>query len=115
MLPAIGFNLDLHWCGNKVKLVSFDSAHEIKCPCSKKMPLGCCKDVHVSVKLTDNHKTASQLNIPNNIFVTQLSAVVSLPGLIPSSQFEVFVFTKYHDPPFKSELPVYLTNNIFRI
>ena len=116
MVPAIGFSMDLHWCGNKVKLVSVDSAHKKKCPCNKKMPPGCCKDVHVSVKLIENQKAPSHLTIPNKSFVKQVSAVGSLSVSTSSSQqVEVFDFANYHAPPFKSKLPVYLAISVFRI
>ena len=114
MLPAVGFSVDVHWCGKKVKLIAFDSPHEKKCPCSKKMPAGCCKDIHVSAKLTDNQKAASQLTAPNNCS-KQLNSVVSLLVSKPVSHVIVFDFTRYHAPPFKNKLPVYLANHIFRI
>ena len=115
ILPAIGFSIGIHRCGNKVKVITIDSPHEKKCPCSKKMPSGCCKDVHLSLKLTDNHKTATQLAVPNNNFVKQLSVIASFETLNPISQVTLFDFTYYYAPPFKSKQPVYLANSIFRI
>jgi hypothetical protein len=115
MLPAIGFSMDLHWCGKNVRLVAFDSAHEKKCPCSKKMSSSCCKDVHVSIKLSDNQKNVSCIVSPGNNFVKYFSSVICLFVSLPASQFEAFDFANYHAPPFKSKQPVYLTNSIFRV
>ena len=115
LIPVIGFSVDLHKCGKKIRVVSINASHETKCPCGSEMPFGCCKDFHVSVKLTDNQKTTSQLYIPKNNFVKQLSTIYSFSVLVPPSQVIVFDFVNYHAPPFKSKQPVYLTNSIFRI
>jgi hypothetical protein len=115
ILPAVGFSMDVHWCGKKLKVVAFDSPHEKKCPCNKEMPSGCCKDSHVSVKLSDNQKTTTQLNAPHNSFVKKINPLVSFSVPTLESHAVAFDFTKYHAPPFKSKLPVYLVNSIIRI
>jgi hypothetical protein len=115
ILPAIGFSVDIHWCGKNIKLVAFDSPHEKKCPCKKDMPSGCCKDDHVSVKLSDSQKTPTQLTIPPNNFIKYYSPIVSPPVPTLESHAVDFDFTKYHAPPFESKLPVYLANNIIRV
>jgi hypothetical protein len=115
ILPAIGFSMDLHWCGKSVKLVTFDSAHEKKCPCSKKMSSSCCKDVHVSIKLSDNQKNASRVIAPSNDFVKHFNFAICLFVSLPASQVEAFDFADYHAPPFKSKQPVYLANSVFLI
>ena len=115
LLPAIGFSLDLHKCGKKIRVVSINAAHENKCPCGSKMPLNCCKDVHISLKLSENQKNSSQIIIPGNIFFKHISYFVSFLVFDFSSPLFVFDFTNYHAPPFKSKQPVYLTNNVFII
>ena len=107
--------MNLHWCGKKVRIVAFDSSHEKRCLCSKKMPAGCCKDVHVKVKLTENHKTASQIVIPVTDFVRYFDSFFSVAVPKWAPQIVVFDFTNYHAPPFKSKQPVYLANSVFRI
>lgn len=115
LIPAIGLSIDAHWCGKKVKIVSIDSSHEKKCPCSKKMSNGCCSDVHVSLKLTDSQKIATQVNFPSNSFVKLIAATLPcLISLSPRNNF-VFNFSTYHAPPFKSKEPVFLLNSVIRI
>ena len=115
ILPAVGFSMDIHWCGKKLKLVAFDSPHEKKCPCKKEMPSGCCKDAHVSVKLADNQKIPTQLTISNKSFIKIFKAFISFSVPTLKSHALAFDFTRYHAPPYKSKLPVYLANSIFRI
>lgn len=115
LIPSIGFSIDVHWCGKKLKIVSFDAAHEKNCPCSKKRAKGCCKDVHVSLKLTDSQKTSTEVTSPSNGFVKHLTATIPcLISLSPRHNF-VFNFSRYHAPPFKSKEPVYLLNSVIRI
>lgn len=115
LLPAIGFSLDFHKCGKKIRVVSINAAHENKCPCGSKMPFNCCKDVHISLKLSENQKNSSQIIIPGNIFFKHISYFVSILVFDFSAPLFVFDFTNYHAPPFKSKQPVYLTNNVFII
>jgi len=79
------------------------------------MSSGCCKDAHVTVKLTDNHKTTSQLTLPGNNLLKHFSPVVSVLVSKPFSLVEAFDFANYHSPPFKSKQPVYLAYSVFRI
>lgn len=115
LIPAIGLSVDAHWCGKKVKIVAIDSSHEKKCPCSKKMSKGCCRDVHFSLKLTDSQKTSTVVTSPSKSFIKLSTATIPcLISLTPKFNF-VFNFSKYHAPPFKSKEPVYLLNSVIRI
>lgn len=115
LLPAVGFSMDLHWCGKSVKIVTINSSHQKKCPCGKKMPSKCCKDVHVSVKITDNQKASAQLSAPQNNFVKQISTCIIALVLTPFSDNCLNDFSCYHAPPFKTKQPAYISNHIFRI
>src|SRR5436190_10471328 len=103
MLPAMGMSIDTHWCGKRVKLISIYAAHENKCPCGKKMSKGCCKDVHLWIKLSQNQKSSSQQPgsciASNSIKETKVIDIFSLSKI--SSPFIVIDFTKYHAPPYK--------------
>ena len=115
LIPVVGFSLDLHWCGKKVKVVSVNAAHETKCPCGTEMPFDCCKDVHLNVKVSDSQKCSKHISNPKQIHFNLLPNFVILAIGEPASQVEVFDFSSYHAPPFKSKAPVYITNSIFRI
>lgn len=115
LIPAVGFSVDAHWCGKKLRIVAIDSVHEKKCPCSKKMSTGCCNDVHVSVKLTDSQKASAQVIAPTQNLVKNLDVAIVLAILFTNSNVKVFDFSKYHAPPFKFKQPVYLSINVFRI
>jgi hypothetical protein len=115
LLPAVGFSIDLHWCGNQVSAVTFSSGSEQTCGCAKKMAAGCCKSSHISIKLQDNHKTEIQLSAPKNNSVKDIQVATLPVSSLTSSQVLVFDISGYHSPPPKSKQPVYLANNVFRI
>ena len=115
LIPAIGFSIDLHWCGKKVKIVYVNSSHESRCPCGTNMPFGCCKDVHLTLKIVDAQKSTDQIIVPCSVDFKQICTYV-VPSIVePFSKIVAFDFSNYHAPPFKSKTPVYLTNSIFRI
>lgn len=114
LLPAIGFSIDVHLCGNKTQSIGINKLHGSKCSCGSTMPRNCCKDIHASIKLKDNHKASSQVLTPQTDFIKQLHGVL-LPFNLVIAPVVVFNFSNYHSPPFKSKQPVYLDNSTFRI
>jgi hypothetical protein len=115
LIPAIGFSIDVHWCGSKIQAVSIQTSHKKQCPCRMEMPKGCCKDLHQVIKLTDNQCLASTLSVPNNNFIIHFTNVSHLPLKLSFTQVKIFDFSNYHAPPGASELPLYLSNRILRI
>ena len=115
LLPAIGFSINIHWCGNKIKAVNIATLNSSTCSCGKKMPMKCCKNIHQVIKLTDSQKATSQLIVSNKNLVKLFFGSSFQIQQIPNSQVNVFDFTNYHAPPFKSKLPVYLNCCVFRI
>jgi hypothetical protein len=79
------------------------------------MPVGCCKDFHFSAKIEVNQQAAAQILVPakNQVQLFTVSIVESSSGLTFHTNH--FNFAKYHAPPFKAKMPVYLTINVFRI
>src|SRR5215510_10536991 len=114
LLLAMGVNVNAHWCGKKIRFVSFAAPHEKKCPCGKKMNPGCCKDVHAYFKITDTQKAASKIVLPPNSFST-ITAAVSEQHETIYQRVDVFDITSYHAPPFKTKLPVYLAGSVLRV
>ena len=115
LIPAVGVSLDLHKCGKKIKVIAVNAPHGAKCPCGTDMPFDCCKDIHLSVQIKDEQKTSEAIIVSHTGYFNLIAIPVELSIGAPSSQVEVFDFTSYHAPPFKSKQPVYLTNSIFRI
>jgi hypothetical protein len=115
IIPAIGVSLDIHKCGKKIKVISVNAAHENKCPCGTDMPFDCCKDFHVKVKIQDSQKVSKSSLDFRLSEIKQFAFASDLKIAEPSSQVQVFDFSSYHAPPFKSKRPVYLTNSIFLI
>ncbi len=115
LLPAIGFSIDAHWCGNKIQAIKVNAVTKKECSCGKKMPKGCCKNVHSHIQLTDNHNGSSTVVSYNNDLVKLLADLpVHTAGLFVS-RLSAFNFTDDHAPPGGNKLPVYLTNCTFRI
>lgn len=80
------------------------------------MPFDCCKDIHVSVKIVDAQKSSKSTITPQSINFKLLSTQTLLTFCEQClAQVEVFDFSNYHSPPFKSKHPVYLTNSVFLI
>ena len=114
ILPAIGFSINVHWCGNKVSSITIETTQKNKCACGKKMKQGCCKDTHTLIKLTDNQKVASTLTIPSSNPTEINVFIIPKTGLF-FSQPKISGCTSDHAPPYISKQPVYLSCNVFRI
>ena len=79
------------------------------------MNYGCCKDVHLNVKITDAQKTGPSIIVRNATDFKQIYTPVALTIGETVNKIILFDFTFYHAPPFKNKQPVYLMNSIFRI
>ena len=115
LLPAVGFSINVHWCGGKVSSVAIEVIGNGKCACGKEMKKGCCKDIKTIVKLTDNQKNTTQLTVPQNNQVKQLSELSITTQQILYPQVIVLNLTNYHAPPSNCKSSVYLSNCVFRI
>ena len=115
LLPAIGFSINVHFCGNKIQTVSVESVNKKLCSCGSKMPKGCCRNIHTVIKLTDNQNPSSSTDLTFNNFAKQLANNAFLHlGVFPDG-FSAFIIPNYHAPPDINKLPVYLANCTFRI
>jgi hypothetical protein len=115
LLPAVGFSINVHWCGGKVASVAIEVIGNGKCACGKEMKKGCCKDIKTIVKLTDNQKNTTQLIAPQNNQVKHLSELSIITQQILYSQVTLLNCTNYHAPPSNCQNSVYLSNCVFRI
>lgn len=116
MIPAIGVNISVHYCGGDISSVSFGTNKVSKCLCgSKKMDKDCCKDKQLSFKAKyDQHKTSQITFKPLKPFATYQLAI---PTYSISFQPLVVENTTYNDyyPPGKLKQPLYILHRVFRI
>ena len=106
--------MNFHYCGGKVKKVSFfTTGNEKGCCGSKKKSMGCCKDKTSFIKIKDNHHAFGTVklsqNFPNFIDVFQ-----------PELKFYVFSGFPYyqqnfHDPPVLYDSSIYLKHQVLLI
>ncbi len=107
--------MDLHKCGKKIRAISINAPHKSRCPCGTKMPAGCCKDFHLSLKIVDSQKESKSILIKASNDFKNFSYPVNLTADKTHPHFELFDFSSYHAPPFKIKLPVYLVNSVFLV
>lgn len=116
LIPAIGVSINLHRCGKKITIIELNSSHKRQCPCGKKMPSNCCKDVRLSFKIADDQKCSNNFITPQTVNFNHLYTLPSVSLCNECfSQKAIFDFSCYHAPPNKNKQPVYLINSIFRI
>lgn len=115
LIPAIGFSINVHWCGNNVSSVNLESFSKSGCSCGIEMPLGCCKDIKTVIKFSDTHSPASQTAITSNELVNQLADAILTVCYSNYKKETITNFSDYHAPPFKCKLPVYMSICVFRI
>lgn len=109
-----GITMNLHYCGGKLKTVSFFSNNEKGCCGSKKKSKGCCKDKTKLIKVEENHK-ASKVTQASNPTV-HLVAVLSSNLLFNlSDKNEVHITSNYHAPPVLYDNPLYLKHRVLLI
>ncbi|MFI5221971.1 MAG: hypothetical protein ACHQK8_06585 [Bacteroidia bacterium] len=112
LVPSIGFSMDLHFCGDKVTGISVSLLHTDKCKCGKKAAAKCCKEVQVTVKISDSQKITTQNNSEK-----KSNPVKIYRGFVSSNLSAQFYPVNQNISgtgvpfrlPCKSKLPVYLS------
>lgn len=115
LLPATGFSMGMHLCGNKVTSVHIEYIGSDVCACGKEMKGGCCKNILVAFKIEDNQKAAAEVCIAKNDFSKQIFVSTQFVQFVSYVQPNDFEFPDYHAPPPDGKRPVYLNNRVFRI
>lgn len=110
-----GINFNLHYCGGKIKSLSFLKAHDEKRCCgNKKKSKDCCKEKTAFIKVKDNHQSNRLLKAPFSSFKT---IDIDLPQLslnLFSNQCEI-ITKNYHAPPVFYDNPLYLQHRVLLI
>lgn len=112
---ACGVNLQLHYCGGKLKKISLiDSSDEDGCCGSKMKSKGCCKDKTTFIKVKDNHN--SNLFLKITTFKGQILDVV-IPSFLYRFQYSIKEGhnENYQAPPVLYDNPIYLKHRVLII
>ena len=116
MMVASGLNLSMHYCGGKLKSISFlHNDNEKGCCGNKKKSKGCCKNKTAFIKVKDNHKTNDLLKAPTP---TKLVIDIVPPTIVKTYDYvsnvsEIVV--NYHAPPVWYDNPIYLKHRVLII
>ncbi len=115
ILVASGFAINSHYCGGKLKEISF-LKHEDCCCGSTKKAKKCCKDETIFCKIQDNQKLTSKIIISTPVSIKEL---VPIKVLLVFFNHQTHTFlnlkTEYPPPPEPYSDPVFLLNRNFRI
>ena len=109
-----GITLNAHYCGGKVKHISFFKKSEKNCCGKKKMKKNCCKDKKNSFKVKDNHESGSFLKLKNTPLEYN-NAVILIKFSFNSIIINKYFIYYYHYPPVFYDNPLYLKNQVFLI
>jgi hypothetical protein len=114
LMPAVGFSINVHWCGKKINAVTIGHLKADNCPCGKKMKRNCCSDFHTFVKLDDSHKAASVVSAAASN-LTQPAALGTFGVIQSNTLLRSFILYQQYSPPISCGPPVYLSCRNFRI
>ncbi len=109
-----GVSINAHYCGGKIKHISFFKKSEKNCCGKKKMKKNCCKDKAAYFKVKDNHQSSNLLKSPQASYkITGLTAPV-FEYNFSIKRLEQIVFN-YHAPPVLYDNPLYLKHKVLLI
>ena len=116
MIPAIGVNVSMHYCGGELVSVSHQLSEKKKCLCSpNKMKKGCCEDKQQTFKIDDSQQKAELFSQKfNNAFVFEVKQPLVFQNPIAYKSIDRVNYSIFHPPNLYRE-PLYLLNSVFRI
>ncbi len=112
---ACGFHINLHYCGGKLKSISFLEGNEDGCCGNKERSKGCCKDKAFVYEVKANQQIYQKIATPDNPVSRLPEAFFSTTFYIFNPVIALFSVPESHAPPFRHLDPVYLLNGNFRI
>lgn len=112
---ACGVNVQLHYCGGKLKSISlFDKTEKGGCCGSKMKSKDCCKNKTTFIKVKDNHNSnSSLLDITFKGKALECFSTNFNNKIHNVSQDEFTPY--YHTPPVLYDNPQYLKNRVLII
>ncbi len=115
LIVTSGFTLNYHYCGGKLKKVSFVSNNEKGCCGNKMKSKGCCKDKHSFFKVKDNHKLGNSVNLSTNNFKIIDEALITTEVFKVSNQSFILQILNCYSPPVVVGKPLYIKNKVILI
>jgi hypothetical protein len=115
LIIASGLTVSLHYCGGKLKEISFLNKDNDKGCCGKKkMSKDCCKDEVTYFKVKDDHNSSSLLKapVPSDKIINIVLPVFEHNFL---SNYVRVIILNYHAPPVIYDNPLYLQHRVFLI
>lgn len=112
---ACGINIQLHYCGGKLKNISlFEPTDDEGCCGSSMKKKDCCNDKVKYFKVKDKHNSNSSLKV--NTFKNQVSEIV-VPYFTYNFQYNTHerIVENYHSPPILYDNPLYLQHRVLII
>jgi hypothetical protein len=114
---ASGINLQLHYCGGKLKTISLMGHDDEHGCCGNKMKSkDCCENKHSYLKVKDSHHINSTIKINTIKFVLTDFITPQFVTLIHQPFFVQSELISYpHAPPVSSDNPLYLKYRVLII
>lgn len=115
LIIASGLTVSLHYCGGKLKKISFFTVNdEAGCCGTKEKSKDCCHEKTAFIKVNSNHFSNSNLQIDLcNIKCTD--AVVLYQFFELNCKNTKFIVSNYHSPPVLYDNPIYLKHRVLII
>lgn len=115
LMVTSGIAMNIHYCGGKIKSVSFfKNDTEKGCCGSKKKSKGCCKDKKSFHKVKDNHKLSNYITLKHNSFA-DFNAIIPMQLNYTYTNCVKTITLNYHAPPVIYDNPLYLKNRVLLI
>ncbi|MFM6954364.1 MAG: HYC_CC_PP family protein [Sphingobacteriaceae bacterium] len=113
LLSTLGLAVNVHYCGNKLAQVQFQS-REIRNCCSEKAEktAGCCKNQLVNFKIKDQHLSGGSVEMPTLVEVVLPSSLVYTKT---SYLFNTEKYTFFLQKPPPNTVPREVLYSVFRI
>ena len=109
-----GISINAHYCGGKIKHISFIKSTTKNCCGKKKMSKNCCKDKVAFFKIKDNHQSSILLKAPVPSFKLAPFVIPVFANNFSISNLNKFILN-YHAPPVFYDNPLYLKHRVLLI
>ncbi|MFN2440617.1 MAG: hypothetical protein ABR503_15540 [Chitinophagaceae bacterium] len=114
-MSTFGVSVKEFYCCGKLKSISVSLVDTGKAKCNKGgLEDGCCKLKFKTLKVKDNHFASVHPALPLKHSAELLSYNLSYKPLLLPAQ-EVDVINGSHAPPVHKDVPIYISNCVFRI
>ena len=110
-LSTMGVGLKEFYCCGKLKSKFITLTGNNKADCTTE---GCCKTKHQFLKLTDNHLASADIYLPAKHFAA-VAFYTPAYHILSFAQQAVHTHNSHAPPLYDDDLPLYLSNSVFRI